>query len=360
MMAAESWDAAYSEEDLAKWEMMVDKVGLQRYQSLGDRREEFRRRVYRGIPQRYRWRVWKTLIGVDDFPMPSDYASRRLEENTWTAQISIDISRTFPEIPGFDGAQQQRLMNLLNAYAAFYPTVGYCQGMNFLAGLLLLISHNEEESFAAFVKLMNQMGLAGFYRDGFPMLHKYIVAADRLMDEFVPDVRQHFIKENVLPAVYLHEWFLTFVINSFPLSMVLIIWDVIVLEGPEVLLKVVITILFVLKDTILSMRFDEIVKFFKQMKGEYARDESGDRQPPWEIGQLLMKHTQKVELPEAVVQLLGSEAPFESDGLWEIDNASGSFSQRLMRISSTWLGSSPWHLGGASSTHHHTVQKAAG
>ena len=64
-------------------------------------------------------------------------------ENKWTASIVIDVPRTFPDIKSFDEEQQQRLKRVLNAYAGSNPEIGYCQGMNYVAGLLLLVSDNE-------------------------------------------------------------------------------------------------------------------------------------------------------------------------------------------------------------------------
>ncbi len=42
---------------------------------------------------------------------------------------------------------QEKLRNVLAAFAAFNPTVGYCQSMNFVAALLLLQLQDEEEAF---------------------------------------------------------------------------------------------------------------------------------------------------------------------------------------------------------------------
>lgn len=90
--------------------------------------------------------------------------------------IKIDISRTFPETEKFDDSHQNKLLRILSAYSNFNLDVGYCQGMNFIAGLLLLVSgSNEEETFWMFVQLMELRGLKGFYKDKFPMLRYLLV-----------------------------------------------------------------------------------------------------------------------------------------------------------------------------------------
>mmetsp|Transcript_19640 Transcript_19640/g.34781 ORF Transcript_19640/g.34781 Transcript_19640/m.34781 type:complete len:433 (+) Transcript_19640:24-1322(+) len=322
-----------SSSELSKWREMVD-VGISQYMRAHP--DRFHRRVRRGIPPHLRWQVWKAAAQLDDCELPGDYSSLSTMENDWTPLIDIDIARTFPEIKTFDEVQQQRLKRILNAYAGYNPSVGYCQGMNYVAGLLLLVSDSEEESFGVLVRLMDHkdFGLSGFYMERLPLLRRYLRACDKLVAETVPDLREHFIRENVQPAVYLHQWFLTLFINCFPLSMVLIIWDVIVCEGLPVILRIAVSILQVLKDSLLSMHFEEIIKFFKMMKT--YDDEDGELNA-FRIGQLLMKHTEHVQIPESTLEYLSRESleedgSLDSDESWEADLGSGTWFQSFSRM----------------------------
>jgi len=331
----EAVDHEVSSNELSRWNEILE-TGIMQYIQLHP--DRFHRRVRRGIPPQFRWQVWKAIVHVEDYqdqlPSEESYLALSSEPNKWTAQIEIDICRTFPEHTPFDGTQQHRLQRVLNAYAGYNQSVGYCQGMNYVAGLLLLVSDSEIESFAVFVCLMDHMGLSGFYRERLPLLRRYLRACDKLVAETVPDLREHFIKENVQPAVYLHQWFLTLFINCFPLSMVMIIWDVIICEGLPVILRIAVSILQVLKDSLLTMHFEEIVKFFKMMKT--YDDEEGELNA-FRIGQLLMKHTEQVQIPERVLEYLDrdpaeDDANPESDESWEVDLNSGSWLQSLSRL----------------------------
>ena len=62
------------------------------------------------------------------------------------------------------GKGVQSLMNILKAYAALDPEVGYCQGMNFLAGVLLMYLPSEADAYGALVVLMRQRGLRELYK----------------------------------------------------------------------------------------------------------------------------------------------------------------------------------------------------
>jgi len=305
--------------ELSKWSEMID-MGIPQYMKLHP--DRFHRRVRRGIPQRFRWQVWKAAVQLNEcerLPQLGDYPTLSQRENAWTPLIEIDISQTFPELRSFDSNWHQRLLRVLNAYAAFNPCVGYCNGMNFVAGLLLLVSNSEEESLAVLTCLMDSphFGLSGFYREKLPLLRRYIRAGDKLVAEVVPELREHFMKENVPPDVYLTQWFLPLFINCFHLSIALIIWDDIICEGPPVILRIAVSMLQVLKDTLLSMHFEEIINFFKMMK-TYDNEELN----PHRIGQLLMKHTEHVQIPDRTLQYLSCELR-EDDESWEADLSGG-------------------------------------
>ena len=58
----------------------------------------------------------------------------------------------------FDRPGQAQLYRILTAYGNLDRRIGYCQGMNFLGGLLLAVGLNEIEAFYTFVSLMLRYG----------------------------------------------------------------------------------------------------------------------------------------------------------------------------------------------------------
>lgn len=74
--------------------------------------------------------------------------------------------RTFPTHPYFSaqlGAGQLSLFNLLKAYSLLDKEVGYCQGISFVAGVLLL-HMSEEQAFEMLKFLMYDLGFRKQYR----------------------------------------------------------------------------------------------------------------------------------------------------------------------------------------------------
>ncbi len=60
------------------------------------------------------------------------------------------------------------IYNLLNAYAQFDHTVGYCQGMSFIADLLLRHIDDEMQSFFVLIHIMKVHKWQGCFERGFP------------------------------------------------------------------------------------------------------------------------------------------------------------------------------------------------
>ena len=53
---------------------------------------------------------------------------------------------------------ENRLYNVLKAYTSYDPEIGYCQGMNFIAVLLLTYIQDEEYAFWSLVYVMFEKG----------------------------------------------------------------------------------------------------------------------------------------------------------------------------------------------------------
>lgn len=96
----------------------------------------------------------------------------RMDWGFSSEELSINYSslftsgRTFPTHPYFSthlGAGQLSLFNLLKAYSLLDKEVGYCQGISFVAGVLLL-HMSEEQAFEMLKFLMYDLGFRKQYR----------------------------------------------------------------------------------------------------------------------------------------------------------------------------------------------------
>jgi TBC1 domain family member 4 len=109
--------------------------------------------IRRGVPKQKRGDIWILLaqqftkshpyiIDTVKFPyyhVPYCELLRGLTEHQHA--IFIDIGRTFPRHEFYKsafGMGQLSLFNLLKAYSIIDPEMGYCQGLAFICGVLLL------------------------------------------------------------------------------------------------------------------------------------------------------------------------------------------------------------------------------
>lgn len=211
-----------------------------------------------GMPCSCRWKIWTDAVQLWRLELPVNYQDLLRNEGPEDRQIELDICRTFPYLPAFDASKEQKLGRVLRAYASLQPDVGYCQGMNFVAGLLILASDNEEESFRVLVCLMDKYNLAGFYRASFPLLQRYVVAADRLLLSEAPVLHAHLHKQGVHPNLYMHEWFLALFVDCMPSALVLDVFQAIMQEGLYIIIPIAVSILRGLEETLVKLRFEGI------------------------------------------------------------------------------------------------------
>lgn len=129
-----------------KWEAI-----LQQDPDLTQLSPQLKRYIRKGIPAPFRGDVWMRITGAElaRKQNPNLYHSLLNIEHfnkEISDSISIDLPRTFPDNIHFD-AKKDRLFNILCAYAHNNREVGYCQGLNYIAGLLLIVTDDEEKSF---------------------------------------------------------------------------------------------------------------------------------------------------------------------------------------------------------------------
>ena len=92
--------------------------------------------------------------------------------------IAVDLLRTFPSHPWFSGEGApmiEPLRRVLHAFTSHSPRIGYCQGLNFVAGLLLLHC-DEADAFALLATLCSRL-LPGFHTPEMEGLHAAQVSA---------------------------------------------------------------------------------------------------------------------------------------------------------------------------------------
>ncbi|XP_055082644.1 TBC1 domain family member 1 isoform X5 [Periophthalmus magnuspinnatus] len=228
-----------------------------------------------GVPRQHRGEIWKFLSEqfllrqtVPSRPPANDIPYKELLKQLTSQQhaILIDLGRTFPTHPYFQaqlGAGQLSLYNLLKAYSLLDPEVGYCQGLSFIAGVLLL-HMGEEDAFNMLKFLMYDMGLRKQYRPDMIILQIQMYQLSRLLHDYHRDLYTHLEQQEIGPSLYATPWFLTIFASHFPLGFVARVFDMLFLQGSEVIFKVALSLLGSHKPLILQHdSLESIVDFIK-------------------------------------------------------------------------------------------------
>ncbi|XP_068799309.1 TBC1 domain family member 1 isoform X12 [Struthio camelus] len=228
-----------------------------------------------GVPRHHRGEIWKFLAEQyhlkHQFPskqQPKDTPYKELLKQLTSQQhaILIDLGRTFPTHPYFSaqlGAGQLSLYNILKAYSLLDQEVGYCQGLSFVAGVLLL-HMSEEDAFKMLKFLMFDMGLRKQYRPDMTILQIQMYQLSRLLHDYHRDLYNHLEEHEIGPSLYAAPWFLTMFASQFPLGFVARVFDMLFLQGSEAIFKVALSLLGSHKPLILQHEnLETIVDFIK-------------------------------------------------------------------------------------------------
>lgn len=229
-----------------KWEQLL----ADEHDKLPERNAKIRRYIRKGIPAHLRGRVWMHYSGAEAkmdanpgvYQKFVDKAEQMGDQNEFADIIERDLHRTFPDNVQFALNNTQHppvleaLRRVLGAFSLYSPSIGYCQSLNYIVGMLLLFL-KEEEAFWALVAIVQTVLPAGVYDvtmegsnidqtvlmmlifERMPHLWRKLSTAKNFWDTATDAAS--------MPTITLvtNHWFLTLFINILPTETVLRVWD---------------------------------------------------------------------------------------------------------------------------------------
>jgi len=204
--------------------------------------------------------------------------------------ISLDLHRTYPTHEMFASpsrsttgasresrgksadddshlsAGQRSLRNVLHAHAANNPTVGYIQGMGFVAGLLLVYM-KEDTAFWTLQAITTgeRFRLDEVWAPGLVKYKELMAVFGELAKKELPGLISHFKECGVDHSMYATEWFMSIFTYSFPFSLVVRLWDAFLCEGWKVVYRVALAQLKGSAEKLMSMQLDELMPELKRI-----------------------------------------------------------------------------------------------
>ena len=282
-------------------------------------KSKFKERLSKGPPDCFRWLSWCIINEIPlerDINIYNNYLVKDLEEEHKNSIIR-DIQRTFSDI-NIDKDElikkETSLYNVLKAFWNLDDQIGYCQGMNLLVGFMLIISEgNELDTFyllisnfsATFNKRKSyEYSLRGLFSEGFPLLAFLNFIFDILLEENIPEVKNHLDEMGITYDLWIGQWFQTLFTIILPLNYLKRIWDCLFSENIYFLVKFGIVFTKMIKNDILEKTEEiDIINFFKDLQKFSMFPENKFLETKSDINTLITK-ANKIKLdPEEYIKL---------------------------------------------------------
>ncbi|KXN67088.1 RabGAP/TBC [Conidiobolus coronatus NRRL 28638] len=221
--------------------------------------------LIQGIPVSLRGTLWQLMSKSQSVDMENVYVDLLKRTSPYEKLISQDLSRTYPSLTYFrreGGHGQESLFNVVKCYSLYDPEVGYCQGLPFIVGPLLL-NMPDEEAFCMLTKLMTQWDLRQHFVPNMIGLQIRTYQFERLMEMFFPNISIHLERQGVQSSMYASQWFMTLFGYRSSMKIVFRVIDMLLFEGTNVLFKLALTLLKLGEAKILSLEFEQLLNYLK-------------------------------------------------------------------------------------------------
>jgi len=257
------------------------------------RSDKTKRYIRKGIPPEWRGAAWFWYAGgpAKLIEQPNLYwdlveqVSKGALSELDREHIERDLNRTFPDnilfkpdpvpegagnsnFPGRDVRPHRQddgsdrppdtsivraLRRVLQAFAVHSPSIGYCQSLNFIAGMLLLMLREDEEKAFILLDVITRKHLPGTHAKVLEAnvdiavlmtsIRESLPAVWAKIDDFA-DSGLSGLSVNRLPTVSLATtaWFMSLFVGSLPIESVVRVWDAFFYEGSKTLFRIALAI----------------------------------------------------------------------------------------------------------------------
>ncbi|OMJ86740.1 hypothetical protein SteCoe_11676 [Stentor coeruleus] len=231
--------------------------------------------VCNGIPSSLRGDIWVFLSRSSHLQASSKPYQEYVNgcDDCVEKMILKDIGRTFPHellFKSFCGFGQTCMFNILKAYASYDSDIGYCQGMNFIVGTLLMYL-SEEKAFWTFVSIMFEKNWRELFKEETPKLTKLLHSLKIKLKEKCPEVYNHLKSEGIEMTVFA-KYFLTFFMCEQEKELGVRVLDSFLCFGENEILEIINTALLLERKKILGLKYEELFMFCAKELGKRCLD----------------------------------------------------------------------------------------
>ncbi|CAD8135407.1 unnamed protein product [Paramecium pentaurelia] len=225
------------------------------------KKNEFKIKLIGGPPkQRMRWSCWQLMAYIPKCSIQSDHLSYVDEDKKQVFAIKKDTHRTVStkDIKYFETGQgKQDLEKVLVKLSKLFPKLGYCQGMNFLAGFTLIINNKnviQSLQFLAQIMLNPKFLIYYLFSEEMPLLKLLEFICQQEIKFKIPDLHNHiYIKLEVSNAFWLTKIIMTMFLYNFHINNVCRFWDFILATNIFQISAIICSFLEIYRNQIFQM-----------------------------------------------------------------------------------------------------------
>jgi hypothetical protein len=187
-------------------------------------------------------------LGIDPGEARGQVASDIEVERDIDLWIEADLGRTFPnsrefqDVGGSDSLRRM-LRYLAVAHSGDGFQLGYCQSLNYLVAVFLMVLLNESAAVLAVQTLLVKLGIRSWYTDGMRQLRADTFVLEELLKERLPAVFNVFRIHKFELLFIVSKWFLALFSTTLESDTLRRVWDVVLCDGIEAVFRVALALL---------------------------------------------------------------------------------------------------------------------
>jgi hypothetical protein len=188
--------------------------------------DELKPLVEGGMPLKHRLQLWPHWF--QPRPVSGEQQTQVNVPSDIERQIDLDVPRTGPRWLG--SSDHAKLSRVLRAFAVSHPDVGYCQGLNNIAAVFLVLGLDESLALKG-LSCMVETHCPGYFEPGLKGYMRDVPVIGALVRDLLPDVHSRLLALMVPLDVLASTHFLSLTACDWPLVATVELWDLIFLEG---------------------------------------------------------------------------------------------------------------------------------
>ncbi|XP_048851982.1 TBC1 domain family member 2A-like isoform X2 [Brienomyrus brachyistius] len=198
-----------------------------------------------GVPSKHRANVWRWIVWTRTCQVRERHPQKYQElcsksqtlQHPASRQIQLDLPRTLTSNQHFSSPSSscvQQLHRILLAFSWYNPSIGYCQGLNRLAAIALLVLKDEENAFWCLVAVVENIMPQDYYSKALIASQADQRVLKDIMMEKMPRLMAHLEEHSVDLTCITFNWFLVVFVESLTSKILLRIWDAFLYESTKV------------------------------------------------------------------------------------------------------------------------------